>query len=233
MKKIHTQNEIVDNNSKQIYYFAKLLETQPDVFYQVAEYLPFVIFQSERESLNWSWGNKFGLDFFEVKQGCAPDLSKISQKANAEVLDFNISKIENFGRENDKNGICSYYQLYNFEDEKQWVATSKLITKENKYFSISYLMDDSVGFGNHIHNILDTTLSDVNAWRRFQSLSKKEKTILQLLANGKSSKEIAEMSFISEHTVRTHRKNIYHKIAVKNLHDLIKFAEAFKLIDAF
>ena len=94
-------------------------------------------------------------------------------------------------------------------------------------------MDDSVGFGNHIHNILDTTLSDVNAWRRFQSLSKKEKTILQLLANGKSSKEIAEMSFISEHTVRTHRKNIYHKIAVKNLHDLIKFAEAFKLIDAF
>jgi DNA-binding CsgD family transcriptional regulator len=232
MKKLHTENEIISDNSMKIYQLAKLLQTQPEVFYQIAEYLPFVVFQSERETLNWQWGNNFGLNYFEVNQGNAPNLSTLSKKANKEVLNYNISKIEKFEKQNDKNAMCSYYQLFEFENKNQWISSSKIITCDDNFFSLSYFLKDFAGFGDYIHEVLDTTFSDVNAWKKFQALSKKEKIILQLLAQGKSAKEVAETTFISEHTVRTHRKNIYKKIDVKNLYGLIKFAESFKLLGA-
>ncbi|NQY86709.1 MAG: helix-turn-helix transcriptional regulator [Colwellia sp.] len=232
MKKLHTESEIISGNSMKIYQLAKLLQTQPEIFYQIAEYLPFVVFQSERESLNWQWGNNFGLDYFEVNQGEAPDLSTLAKKANTEILDYNITKIKHFAKQNDKNAMCSYYQLFEFENKNQWVSSSKIITCDNNFFSISYFLEDFAGFGTYIHEVLDTTFSDINAWKKFQALSKKEKNILQLIAQGKSAKEIAKATFISEHTVRTHRKNIYRKIDVKNLYGLIKFAESFKLLGA-
>ncbi len=230
MKKLHTDSEVISGNSMKIYQLAKLLQTQPEIFYQIAEYLPFVVFQSERESLNWQWGNNFGLEYFEVNQGEAPDLSTLAKKANTEILEHNITKIKHFEKQNDKNAMCSYYQLFEFENKNQWVSSSKIITCDNNFFSISYFLEDFAGFGTYIHEVLDTTFSDINAWKRFQALSKKEKEILQLIAQGKSAKEIAKTTYISEHTVRTHRKNIYRKIDVKNLYGLIKFAESFKLL---
>lgn len=232
MKKLHTENEVLSSNSMKIYHLAKLLQTQPDVFHQVAEYLPFVIFQSERETLNWHWGNPFGLEYFELKNGEAPNINIISQKANIDVLEHNIKKIKCFENKNDKNAMCSYYQLFEFENKNQWISSSKIITCDEHFFSISYFLEDFVGFGTYIHEVLDTTFSDVNAWKKFQALSKTEKTILQDIAQGKSAKEIAKATFTSEHTVRTHRKNIYRKIDVKNLYGLIKFAESFKLLGA-
>lgn len=45
-------------------------------------------------------------------------------------------------------------------------------------------------------------------------LSLREKEILQELVNGCSCKSIADNLYISEHTARTHVKNIYMKLDV-------------------
>ena len=55
-------------------------------------------------------------------------------------------------------------------------------------------------------------------------LSKREKEVAKLLAEGKSSKEIAELLYISKHTVRRHRDNIMRKLALKSLADLVRYA---------
>lgn len=47
-------------------------------------------------------------------------------------------------------------------------------------------------------------------------LSERETEILQRMADGLSSRNIAYVLGISEDTVETHRKNIYRKIDVKN-----------------
>jgi len=52
-------------------------------------------------------------------------------------------------------------------------------------------------------------------------LSKREKEIISLIAMGKTSKEIADLLFISELTVKTHRKNISEKLGTKGLADLL------------
>jgi DNA-binding NarL/FixJ family response regulator len=52
-------------------------------------------------------------------------------------------------------------------------------------------------------------------------LSSREKEIIKLILQGKGNREMAEQLFISELTIKTHRKNIYNKLDVKNVAELI------------
>jgi DNA-binding CsgD family transcriptional regulator len=54
-----------------------------------------------------------------------------------------------------------------------------------------------------------------------QQLTKREKDIVELIAKGKSNKQIAEALFLSELTVKTHRKNIKNKLGAEGKAELI------------
>ena len=56
------------------------------------------------------------------------------------------------------------------------------------------------------------------------SLTPREREVLKLIAEGKSSKEIAELFFISVYTVQRHRANIMEKLNVRKTADLVKYA---------
>lgn len=60
--------------------------------------------------------------------------------------------------------------------------------------------------------------------------SQREREVLELLSEGKSSREIAASLFITERTVETHRKNMIVKGQVKNTVQLIAFASSIGLI---
>ena len=51
-----------------------------------------------------------------------------------------------------------------------------------------------------------------------------EKEVLTLLSEGKSSKEIAELLYISPRTVEHHRASINRKLNIQNIVDLVKYA---------
>jgi DNA-binding CsgD family transcriptional regulator len=53
------------------------------------------------------------------------------------------------------------------------------------------------------------------------SLTPREKEIIQLVSQGYSSKDIAAKLFISKHTVESHRKHILHKLKVKNAPQMV------------
>ena len=55
-------------------------------------------------------------------------------------------------------------------------------------------------------------------------LSEREKEIIKCLAEGMNSKAISNVLFISEHTVKTHRRNIMHKLEVKTSAELVRLA---------
>lgn len=55
-------------------------------------------------------------------------------------------------------------------------------------------------------------------------LTATEKEILKAIAMGKTTKEIAAERFLSVHTVMTHRKNIFRKLRVNNVHEATKYA---------
>src|SRR5260370_16638232 len=58
----------------------------------------------------------------------------------------------------------------------------------------------------------------------YDLLTPREREILQLVAEGKSNKEVAAMLNLSVYTVETHRSNIMEKLKLKSLPELILYA---------
>jgi DNA-binding NarL/FixJ family response regulator len=63
------------------------------------------------------------------------------------------------------------------------------------------------------------------------TLSAREREIVQLLAEGRSNKEVAQVLDISVKTAETHRANIMRKMAFDSLADLIRYAVRNKIIE--
>jgi DNA-binding NarL/FixJ family response regulator len=59
---------------------------------------------------------------------------------------------------------------------------------------------------------------------RYDSLSEREREIFQLVAEGHSTKEIAEMLSVSPTTVETHRAHILQKLDIHNTAELVRYA---------
>ncbi len=57
-----------------------------------------------------------------------------------------------------------------------------------------------------------------------ESLSQREREVLQLVVEGKSSAEIAEMIHLSPKTIETYRSRIMQKLDINDLPTLVKFA---------
>lgn len=61
------------------------------------------------------------------------------------------------------------------------------------------------------------------------NLSEREKEIAHFICRGKTSQEIAEILFISKHTVDTHRRRILDKLGVKSTAELIVTGNGYSL----
>lgn len=88
--------------------------------------------------------------------------------------------------------------------------------------------------GTYISPLLSTQLADLFMQKSRPSaeqlanpgelLTTREREIIKLIAEGKSSKEVAELLFISSRTVQHHRANIMRKLNIKKTADLVKYA---------
>ena len=81
--------------------------------------------------------------------------------------------------------------------------------------------DPNVAF-NFMNNYIDKNVTVGKSEKVI--LSNREREILELIANGKTSKEIAENLFIAKTTVDTHRKNMIRKLDLSNGNELVKYA---------
>lgn len=61
-------------------------------------------------------------------------------------------------------------------------------------------------------------------------LTRREKEVLELIADGMTNNEIAQKLFVSVTTVDTHRKNLLAKFEARNIASLIKMAVQMKFI---
>ncbi len=61
-------------------------------------------------------------------------------------------------------------------------------------------------------------------------VTRREKEVLRLIAEGLNNKEIAEKLFISTTTVDTHRNSLLSKFNAKNTASLIRMATQYQLI---
>jgi two-component system, NarL family, response regulator NreC len=83
-------------------------------------------------------------------------------------------------------------------------------------------------FSSAIHHLLAEdyvrVLRQKGAVDSYELLTTREREILQLLAEGKTNKEVAATLFISPYTVETHRSNILEKLGLHSAAELILYA---------
>jgi DNA-binding NarL/FixJ family response regulator len=64
----------------------------------------------------------------------------------------------------------------------------------------------------------------INGKEGLESLTLSERNVLKLIAQYKTTKEIAEILFVSTRTVESHRLNICQKLHLQGSHSIMKFA---------
>jgi two-component system response regulator NreC len=99
---------------------------------------------------------------------------------------------------------------------KDLIKAIATVASGKSFFSpaIAKLMLD-----DYVRRAADVPIAD-----RYESLSSREREVFQLIAEGRSNKEIAELLAISLGTVETHRARILEKIDVHNAAELVLYA---------
>ena len=145
-----------------------------------------------------------------------PDAAQsISQKLpGARVVMLSMHSDEAYVLRALKAGARGY--LLKASPEADVLAAVRAVAAGNAYFSpsITRLLVEEYVVEARRRGVEDS----------YDLLSTREKEVLQLLASGKSNRDIAEMLFISVATVETHRTNIFQKLHLHNLAELILYA---------
>ncbi len=81
-----------------------------------------------------------------------------------------------------------------------------------------------------MHALSNKKKADKNR-AKFPKLSRREKQVLQLIINERTTQEIADELFISLNTVESHRSNILRKLNARNTAGLVRIAIENKLLD--
>jgi DNA-binding NarL/FixJ family response regulator len=166
---------------------------------------------------------------------------KLALKLKPDVSIFDIGMPE-------LNGILAISQLRKSQSDARVIVLSmhsehEIIWKALKAGAFAYLLKDCAsaelvaaikqvysGKKYISQDISDTVLHDFvdSKWHNkvasFVPISNREKEVLQLIAEGKSTKEIAEILFIGAKTAETHRRNIMEKLHLHTVSELTKYA---------
>lgn len=105
----------------------------------------------------------------------------------------------------------AYGYLLKDSDSEELILAIKTVVSNKKYISQSIS-------GTILEELISPSEKEESV------LTEREKEILQLIAEGKTSKEIADILFLSSKTVDAHRKNIMDKLDLRTLPELTKHA---------
>lgn len=86
----------------------------------------------------------------------------------------------------------------------------------------SFLPSETLSFINHLGSRTGAAVD--------MPLSNREVTVLRYLANGLSNKEIADQLLLSNKTISAHKSNIFSKLGVQSIVELIDYAKAHELL---
>jgi len=142
--------------------------------------------------------------------------------AETEVLIFTGQETEELVHDVFDSGARSYIMKTDAADH---LIDALKALSEHKHFFTSRISE--IVFARYIQG-----KKTVEGAPEKSRITGREREIVQLLAEGKSSKEIATILGISVRTVETHRAAIMKKLGLKSFSELIRYAVRNKIIEA-
>ena len=158
-------------------------------------------------------------------------------------------------KEHESAVVILDYTLFDFSDEDQllivaerfslsdWILVSEELTPRFLRRVVYSSHQFSIIFKDGPLQEVREALEAVGRHQRFISqhheeeeqpsvLTATEVEIVKAIAQGKTTKEIANERFSSIHTITTHRKNIFRKLGINTAHEVVKYALRAGLIDS-
>ena len=100
----------------------------------------------------------------------------------------------------------------------------KTIGKEEFFEALTATLKGRKFYSNELLDLLFEPNDKKGSGEETGQLTNSEMDIVRLIAEGLTTKEIALRKYISIHTVITHRKNIFRKLGVSSVSELIMYA---------
>ena len=150
----------------------------------------------------------------------ARQIKKISPET--EVLIFTAQEAEELVHDVFDSGARSYIMKTDAADHL--IDAIKALS-EHKHFFTSRISE--IVFARYIQG-----KKPLEGTPEKSRITDREREVVQLLAEGKSSKEVAAVLGISVRTVETHRAAIMKKLGLKSFSELIRYAVRNKIVEA-
>jgi DNA-binding NarL/FixJ family response regulator len=142
---------------------------------------------------------------------------------NTEILILSIHYSDHLIREILRLGIRGY--MVKTDSDKDLIAAIETLAKHKPYFT-SCATELIL---THSQRVSSNVASPIELAER---LTAREREIVQLVSEGKSTKEVASLLGISVKTAETHRANVMRKLQVHSVTDLVRYAVRNEIVQA-
>lgn len=124
--------------------------------------------------------------------------------------------------------ILSMYADYAIAKKCKSLGANAYLTKDAEIVELKKVIslnnNSEFYYSDYVNKKIEISSLKDDDFVKINKLTQREIEIIKLLVKGNTSIEIADALFISPATVQTHRKNIFNKLKVKKVSELIKTA---------
>lgn len=227
-----TEKEFYNQGQHFAYRLRNLYRKDSALFFQLQDYFPFPVYICARQTSEYHFFNQaFLKQGKEIEELLTKGRVYLDTIANLPLLEEACEKAVQLHNNNDYDALCHYLQAIPLNGEMTPFFTSKLLIDEQQTLNIPFFPTESLIFQKVFKELLPAGEENLNKWLRFQTLTKREKQIIRLIADGGSSKTVSKQLHITLETVKTHRKNIYKKMDISNTSQLVRLAIFLELVD--
>ncbi|MFZ4545586.1 MAG: LuxR C-terminal-related transcriptional regulator [Saprospiraceae bacterium] len=138
---------------------------------------------------------------------------------NLKIMMFSSYDNDSVLRESMKLGVNGF--LNKHISREGFVRAVKSVMEKGLYFSPLFKLNNPESTEDKI---------EIDFFDELRKLSDREKTIIRYIVRGFENVTIAENLFISLHTVRTHRRNIFNKLKIHSATELTKLVMSSRIL---
>lgn len=232
-KNVLTEKELMEAQKIQTYFLDARSNTFANDLETLEELLPSMYHLNSKEDgsvvhVNDQFSEQIDLSVEEVNELGVGFIENYLHPDAQAMTPFLL----NFYQNGDESDVLTFFQQVRRtpkHDFNWFFTTTKVYRRRNALISITSPVDQLHKIGYKMNRMLGEYHFMKTNFKKYDSLTRMEKKILAHVARGETNPQIADVLFISQHTVKNHRKAIKKKLEAKTLADLIKFARAFEL----
>ncbi|TDO20322.1 LuxR C-terminal-related transcriptional regulator [Pedobacter duraquae] len=200
----------------------------------LGDYLPGLLLINDMANMENIYMNNTGCQFLNQSRKEINELGSAYFKSDSfckDEMDWIAKDFTALAKRNDDAEVRGFYQKARRNKNAEWTRyylSGKILKGCPGCFV--YIGVEIARQQNLISNInkqFDISPITPVSFQRFSTLTKREKEILFLIADGHANKQISDRLFISVFTVETHRKNINKKLGTKKLSELLRTSDLF------